>query len=385
MGDSIGFLTLVPVLALFVTPLVDASTEQHHRYGDHAIGRIEQIVLISLLVAISMLGYHWLALGNGAPIYYFLFLPLVWIAGRGGLRFAVIGVTCADLSVVALDAWYRLPASQLLTYQSYIAASSLTALTLGVMVTQRWREEHTLKSELERLVIDRTAQLERANRDLESFAYSVSHDLRAPLRAIAGFGLALEEDAGNKLDDRSRGHLKRIHNATERMTDLIAALLTFSAMARKEIRFVPIDISALARAIASDLRSTDARRKVSFAIADGLTAKGEPVLIRAVLENLINNAWKFTRNVDVATIAVGELSESGEFFVKDNGAGFDMTYAKRLFGAFQRLHLQEEFEGTGIGLATVARIVHRHGGAVRAEGEPGKGATIYFTLPEAGR
>ncbi|MDQ2679633.1 MAG: ATP-binding protein, partial [Candidatus Eremiobacteraeota bacterium] len=249
-------------------------------------------------------------------------------------------------------------------------------------VTERKAAEvqlHQLNAELEHRVEERTVQLEHANKELESFAYSVSHDLRAPLRAIDGFSQALEEDYAAVLDASAQGYLGRVRKAAQRMADLIDALLKLARVARMQMSYARIDLSALAQSVAADLREADPARSVTFEIEPELSACGEPMLLRAVIENLLNNAWKFTKNKPDACIRVGQ--EAGELFVADNGAGFDMTYANKLFGAFQRLHGNEEFEGTGIGLATVARVIHRHGGDIRAHGEAGVGATFYFTLP----
>ncbi len=251
-------------------------------------------------------------------------------------------------------------------------------------VTKRKRDQDRvleLNAELERRVAERTIQLELANKELESFSYSVSHDLRAPLRAIDGFSAALLEDHGASLDRRARGHLDRVRKAAQRMADLIDALLTLAKVARTPVTFVPVDLSALAVNVADELRDGDPERRVSVTIEPGLDTQGEPHLLRIVLANLLGNAWKFTRQLQQAQVHVGKNSE-GEFYVRDNGAGFEMSYANKLFGAFARLHSSDDYEGTGIGLATVARIVHRHGGTIRAEGAVGKGATFYFTLPE---
>ena len=235
-------------------------------------------------------------------------------------------------------------------------------------------------ADLERRVAERTKQLELANKELESFSYSVSHDLRAPLRAIDGFSAALLEDFGETLDGRGRNHLDRVRRAAQRMADLIDALLKLAKVARTPIAFSPVDLSTMAATVAAELRETDPSHEVEIEIEPGLVAQGEPHLLQIVLANLIGNAWKFTRNTQHAQVRVGKNSE-GEFYVRDNGAGFDMTYANKLFGAFARLHSSDEYEGTGIGLATVARIIHRHGGTIHAQGAVGKGATFYFTLP----
>jgi PAS domain S-box-containing protein len=251
-------------------------------------------------------------------------------------------------------------------------------------ITRRKTEEKRIRDlnlELEARVAERTKQLELANKELESFSYSVSHDLRAPLRAIDGFSQALVEDYGTQLDDRAQNYLDRVRKAAQRMADLIDALLQLAKVARASISFANIDLTAIATSFAEELAERDAERRIEFAIEPGLVGCGEPNLLRAVLENLMGNAWKFTRHAEVARIEVGRTSAGDEFFVRDNGTGFDMAYRNKLFGAFQRLHAAEEYEGTGIGLATVARIIHRHGGTIRAEGQLGKGACFYFSLP----
>ena len=251
-------------------------------------------------------------------------------------------------------------------------------------VTDRKRHEieiQALNSSLERRVEERTRQLEHANKELESFSYSVSHDLRAPLRAIDGFSRAIEEDSGDRLDEQTKRMLARVRNGAARMSELIEALLSLAKVARHDITYKRVDLTQAAEAIASDIQEGQPERSLSFEIEKGLFAYGEPVLLRAVLANLMNNAAKFTSKVADAKISVGYMSDTSEFFVRDNGAGFDMAYKNKLFGAFQRLHGVHEYEGTGIGLATVSRIVHRHGGDVRAEGALGEGATFYFSLP----
>jgi len=250
-------------------------------------------------------------------------------------------------------------------------------------VTARRNEQERvleLNAELEQRVGERTTQLELANKELESFSYSVSHDLRAPLRAIDGFSQALLEDYGDGLDRRGKGYLHRVRRAAQRMADLIDALLHLSKVARAPMAFAQIDLGMLAGAVASELSESDALRAVDLVIEPGLGARGEPHLMQIVLANLLGNAWKFTRHTENPQVYVGKNSE-GEFYVRDNGAGFEMSYAGKLFGAFARLHSADEYEGTGIGLATVARIIHRHGGSIRAEGAVGAGATFYFTLP----
>jgi light-regulated signal transduction histidine kinase (bacteriophytochrome) len=253
------------------------------------------------------------------------------------------------------------------------------------------REVRELNRELEQRVIDRTAQLEAANKELEAFAYSVSHDLRAPLRSIDGFTRAIEEEQAARLSDIGRDYFRRVREAAQRMAQLIDALLDLSRLTRGDLKCVPVDMSAIAKGVADELSKGPSGCKAEFVIADGLTAEGDPVMLRGVVQNLFDNALKFTGKHESARIEFGTIKhetrntkpETGSaaiYFVRDNGDGFDMTYADRLFKAFQRLHSNEEFPGLGIGLATVQRIVHRHGGRIWAEGEPGKGATFYFTI-----
>jgi PAS domain S-box-containing protein len=245
-----------------------------------------------------------------------------------------------------------------------------------------------LNAELEDRVRVRTAQLEASNQELEAFSYSVSHDLRAPLRAIDGFANILVEDYARSLDTSGLGHLQRIRAASQRMSQLIDDLLELARITRAEINYQRTDLSALAREILRDMQEAEPERQVSLEIADGLDALVDPVLIRVVLDNLLRNAWKFTGKRDAAQIAFGTVpvadADNGDataYFVRDNGAGFDMAYADKLFKPFSRLHPATEFTGTGIGLATVQRVIQRHGGRIWAESKAGDGTVFYFTLP----
>ncbi|HJW04311.1 MAG TPA: PAS domain-containing protein [Azospira sp.] len=244
-------------------------------------------------------------------------------------------------------------------------------------------ELRQLNEELERRVTERTRALEDANRELESFSYSVSHDLRAPLRSIDGFSQVLVRRYHDQLDDTGRDYLDRVRRASQRMGQLIDDLLELSRVTRGTLRRLPVDLSALGESVAEELQRSDSTRQVEFRIEPGLAVFGDTGLLRALLENLLGNAWKFTRHTPAPQITLGCQEQEGKtvYFVRDNGAGFDPTYAHKLFKAFQRLHAQDEYEGTGIGLATVQRIVHRHQGTLWAEGAVGQGATIYFTLP----
>jgi len=225
-------------------------------------------------------------------------------------------------------------------------------------------------------------QLEAANRELEAFAYSVSHDMRAPLRTIDGFSKILEEDYADRVGDEGRDALRRVREAAQKMAELIDDMLKLSRISRAELAREEVDLSALARSIADGLAAAEPGRKVAFAIAPGLAASGDRALITLLLENLLGNAWKFTSRRPATRIEVGVAGDPGEpaYFVRDDGAGFDMTEVKRLFTPFQRLHGMAEFPGTGIGLAIVQRVAKRHGGRAWAEGAPEKGATFHFTL-----
>jgi signal transduction histidine kinase/PAS domain-containing protein len=240
-----------------------------------------------------------------------------------------------------------------------------------------------LNTELEQRVIERTAQWSAANQELEAFSYSVSHDLRAPLRSIDGFSQALLEEYQGKLDDTGKGYLERVRKATLRMGLLIDDMLKLSRINRAECKQESFDLSSVIRAVAEANQQNNPDRAVDVIIQEGIVVQGDPYLMQIVLENLLDNAWKFTVNARHPRIEFGRTIKEGKtaYYVRDNGAGFDMTYVGKLFGAFQRLHTKEEFAGTGIGLATVQRIINRHGGQVWAEGEVGKGATFYFTLP----
>jgi PAS domain S-box-containing protein len=248
-------------------------------------------------------------------------------------------------------------------------------------VTQRKLIEENVQKLNEDLK-SRAAQLEGANKELEAFAYSVSHDLRAPLRTIDGFSLALLEDYAEQIPNEGQNYLMRIRTAAQRMAQLIDDLLNLSGVSRATIEPQIINLSSLAHNVVRDLQQAHRERIVEIAITPDLVARGDQRLMRIVLENLINNAWKYTSKQEYARIEFGveDVDHQQIYFVRDNGAGFDMNYANKLFGTFQRLHANSEFPGIGIGLAIVQRIIHRHRGHVWAEGTTGKGATFYFTL-----
>ncbi len=240
----------------------------------------------------------------------------------------------------------------------------------------------TDRKQVEEEIKHKNAELEASNRELESFAYSVSHDLRAPLRSMEGFSNALLEDYADKLDEKGKQYLKYVQESSDLMGKLIDDLLKLSRVTRAEMNYEVVNLSELAGKIISQLEKTEPRRKVSLNIEPNVTAYGDGNLLRLVLENLLGNAWKFSSKVDSPQIEMGITDHNGRraYFISDNGVGFDMTYADKLFKPFQRLHKETEFSGTGIGLATVYRIIHRHGGEVWAESKVGEGAIFYFTL-----
>jgi signal transduction histidine kinase len=278
--------------------------------------------------------------------------------------------------------------SMLTEIERRTAALQVSNAALADQIAERTRVEQQvlqLNAELEDRVRDRTAQLEAANQELEAFSYSVSHDLRAPLRAIDGFSQALVEDFPNDVPEEAQRYLTRIRAATARMGQLIEDLLNLSRLSRGTLQRSEVDVSELARQVLAELRQREPDRQVEAYVWDGLHVEADPQLLRVVFDNLIGNAWKFTARAEHPRIEVGAMrdGERRVFFVRDNGAGFDMRFADKLFAPFQRLHGAHEFGGTGIGLATVQRVVHRHGGRIWADAHVGKGAAFYFTLQPA--
>jgi PAS domain S-box-containing protein len=253
-------------------------------------------------------------------------------------------------------------------------------------VTERRRAAHEiarLTAQLEDRVRRRTAQLEAVNKELEAFSYSVAHDIRQPLSSVSGFSHMLEKAVGNSASDSARHYLTRIQAGVKQMGDMTDALLTLAQLSRASLKWEPVDLGAMALEVIRTCQERDPDRNAEITVAADLIAQGDPRLLQQVVQNLLLNAWKFTARQPVTRIAVGKQSHDGgdtEFFVRDNGAGFDMAYADKLFGAFQRLHSPSEFGGTGIGLANVKRIVNRHGGQIRGTSAPGKGATFFFSL-----
>jgi len=290
--------------------------------------------------------------------------------------YAAIAVRAGDkpIAIISVD--------QLIT-DRVISEEQLEGLRLFAGYAGLAIENARLNSDLELRVVQRTAQLEAANRDLESFSYSISHDLRAPLRAINGFSRILNDDFSTQLSPRAQEYLKKIGDSGEKMAHLIADLLDFSRLGRKPLVSQPVDITSIVRSVLETLALETADRQIEWILSELPVVNADPVLIQQVYANLIGNAIKYTRNREQAQIEIGSLNHPEEvvLFVRDNGAGFDMQFANKLFGVFQRLHREDEFEGTGIGLATVQRIIQRHGGRVWAEAKVDQGATFYFSLP----
>lgn len=278
-------------------------------------------------------------------------------------------------------------AHDLLTAQVAIAFSVLALLLAYLVYVSARRHEvaealRTLTGQLEQRVQKRTAELQAANRELQAFSYSVAHDLRTPLRALHGFSEVLVEEHGSRLDAQAMDCLRRIQQASQKMAQLIDDLLFLSKVSRDDLRRAHIELSALAHDVIADVRGTEPNRVVHVSIDPGMSASADPALLRIALTHLLGNAFKFTRPRAEAKIECRAMEKNGEtvYFVRDNGVGFDMAFADKLFKPFQRLHNAQEFEGTGIGLSIVARIIERHGGRIWAQSELGQSATFFFTL-----
>jgi len=287
----------------------------------------------------------------------------------------------------AQDQLYKLNSQLEVRVAERTAELNAANTNLHRQIAERKRAEEEVKrlnAELEQRVSQRTVQLEAANKDLEAFSYSVSHDLRAPLRAVDGFSEAVLADCAPLLPEKNQRHLQRIRAGAQRMGALIDDLLTFSRLSRLPLARRPADMTKLVRETIEELAPQQEGRKVELRCGDLPLCHGDPALLKQIWVNLLSNALKYTRKRDIASIDIGCKTDSGEnvYFVRDNGTGFDMRFAEKLFGVFQRLHRAEDYEGTGVGLAIVQRIVHRHGGRIWVEAQENRGATFYFTLEE---
>jgi len=350
--------------------------------------------------------FHSLSAGPFRALFVAHRLPM-WLYDRGSLAIVDVNDAALEHFGIGRDAFLRANAAELheeigrhangrmfeaISQQCDLAGWSVVLVTLQEVTALRQAEaalaraedeQQRLTAEFEERVRERTVALQAAIGELEAFSYSVSHDLRAPLRSIAGFSQALIEDAGPSLSADARDDIARIVAASRRMDHLINDLLTLSMVTRAEMTRESVDVSDLATRIVAELADVSPTRPVATTVAPGMVAHGDPRLVRVALENLLTNAWKFTSRRERACIEVGHIDGDGTgpvFFVRDNGVGFDPAFADKLFGPFQRLHDAAEFPGTGIGLATVRRIVLRHGGRVWAESRLGEGACFYFTL-----
>lgn len=383
MGDMVGAVLVGPLILLWSKPFVRFRIDRS----------VEALLLLIWFLVISALNFSNLFpfAARHVPLE-FLFIPLlVWAA----LRFEARGVMSymAALCCLAVNGtWHGIGTfavtgqnNSLLLLQMFICVATLTALVLAAAVAERKTAEdrfRKLNLELEQHVQQRTAQLESTNKELEAFCYSVSHDLRAPLRTIRGFSEVLLEQYKPQLDVRGQDYLKRTCDAGVQMDKLIEDLLKLSRVSRSEIQHTDINLSAIVQDLATELKRGEPTRTVEFNISPGVSAKGDERLVRLVIDNLLRNAWKFTRKRPDARIEFGRTEgDNASFFVRDNGVGFDMAYASKLFGVFQRLHSAAEFAGSGVGLAIVQRVITKHGGRVWADAKVNSGATFYFTLP----
>ncbi len=311
-----------------------------------------------------------------------LLIAILYIVRRYTIPVSQLTDYVASLSVADI---HRKPAPALLDNQTEVGDLARAFNEMSLRLMRAFQVLMDNEAHLKEQVEERTRSLRAANRELESFSYSVSHDLRAPLRAIDGFTQILEEDYIDSLDEDGRHYMQRIRTGVKRMNELIDDLLQLSRISRQKLDTVRLEIGRMVRRISEDLQENDSQRKVEFIIDDKLCVDADTRLLQIVLENILGNAWKYTAKVEHAVIEFGMQHEGGEdiFYIRDNGAGFDMAYVDKLFIVFERLHKDEDFEGSGVGLATVERIIRRHGGRIWAQAELGKGAAFFFTLRAA--
>ena len=337
-------------------------------------------IMAILLAACVILSYYFHVIVEIDIVFtHFFYIPIILATmwwNRKGLIVPVFLAIMLNISSIYTGRSEEL-FNDLVRSLMFIVIGSIVA-ELNLKILKKEEELRISHKDLKQ----RATELTAVNEELEAFNYSVSHDLRSPLRSINGFSQALLEDYADKLDAQGKDYLQRVRAASQTMAQLIDDLLDLSRITRSKIHRGTVNLSVLAQAVTAELAKMEPERQVEFVIAGRLMVKGDERLLKIVLENLLGNAWKFTGNNPKAKIEFGVTQVDGRsaYFVRDNGAGFDMAYANKLFGAFQRLHAPSEFPGSGIGLATVQRIIHRHGGQVWAEGAVGQGATFYFTL-----
>jgi PAS domain S-box-containing protein len=359
-----GMARLLAADGLGAPPIMIGQTFPESFFGDLAPLRCGDTMLVDLTPQ------------DGLP-------PAQAVLAAEGLRSLAAVPLAADGELVGAVSIASVQPDAFAGEQLEIAREVASHLGVALRQARLYEQVQHYATELEHRVQERTRDLASANRELEAFSYSVSHDLRAPLRSLDGFSRALLEDCAAQLDATGKRHLERILAATRRMAELIDGLLELGRLSRVALGRRRVDLTALATGVAAELRQLHPDRVVEARIAAGMIVDADPVLLRAALYNLLGNAWKYTAHHPTACVEVGQavVDSAAAFFVRDDGAGFDMAYATKLFGAFQRLHAPGEFEGTGIGLATVQRIIHRHGGRIWAEGAVERGATFWFTLP----
>lgn len=328
-------------------------------YYFHSVVEMDVVYTHVLYIPIILATLWWKRMGMCVPIFFAVILNISHI--------------------------YDIPHSQILYDQVRSVMFVVTGFIVAELSNKIAKGEEVLRKSHEDLK-QYSAELEAVNEELSAFNYSVSHDLRTPLRSIDGFSQALLEDYSDTLDAEGKDYLNRVRAASQTMGHLIDDLLNLSRITRSEIRRKNVDLSALFQTIAAEHKNIEPERQVTFLIEKGVIANGDKNLLTVVLRNLFENAWKFTAKQPEAKIEFGitQVDGTSAYFIRDNGVGFDMAYADKLFGAFQRLHASHEFPGSGIGLATVQRIIHRHGGRVWAEGAVDQGATFYFTLRKEG-
>ena len=367
-----------------------------HRVLPPIVGYGLSVVSVAMALGLSLTLQHYHFREAGLPLFNLAVALTTWYAGVGPAVLAIL-IATASFSYFFVEPIYSIYVSnrELPYFLVFIIWAIVVAWfatvrrriedNLEIEVEQRKHREHEVRT-LNQELAKRAVELESSNKELESFAYSVSHDLRAPLRHVVGYSELLQKQVSSTLDDKSRRYTKTILDSAKRMGNLIDDLLAFSRIGRTETRTTLVNLEQLVKEVVAESGQDTKHRDIAWVIGPLPACYGDRSMLKLALVNLVSNAVKFTRMRAHAEIEIGCSNGNGnevELFVRDNGAGFDMQYVNKLFGVFQRLHLPEEFEGTGIGLATVQRIIHRHGGKVRAEGTVDQGATFYFSLPKA--